>query len=114
MADRVDTETGQKISIDAQGNRKSPGFSPNIRILTAATGRELEKNHMFTWIPNFVRAFFHVHTDFRVRREDIYWRCIAAGQVAAGLPPEMQTHISTINLDQRWQGIHDDLLALVA
>ena len=43
---------------------------------------------------NFVRTFYRVHTDFRVKREDIYWRWIAADQVAAGLLPKMQTDIS--------------------
>ena len=152
-----------------------------------------DKRQMAILFENFVRTFYRVHTDFRVRREDIYWRWIAADQVAAGLLPKMQTDISltsdtrkiiidckftpeatqqhyeaetlrsshlfqinaymnhlpegkfadtcemmllyptvdsslsatytdkshkisirTINLDQRWQGIHDDLLALVA
>jgi 5-methylcytosine-specific restriction enzyme subunit McrC len=123
---------------------------------------------------NFVRNFYRVETDFQVRREDIYWRWIAADQVAAGLLPKMQTDISlnsstrkiiidckftpeatqqhyeaetlrsahlyqinaymdnlpedkltdtcqkghkisirTINLNQPWQSIHQDLLALV-
>jgi hypothetical protein len=27
---------------------------------------------------NFVRTFYRVHMGFRVRRDDIYWRWIAA------------------------------------
>jgi 5-methylcytosine-specific restriction enzyme subunit McrC len=152
-----------------------------------------DKRQMAILFENFVRAFYRVHTDYTVKREDIYWRWIAADQVAAGLLPKMQTDISltsatrkiiidckftpeatqhhyeaetlrsahlyqinayltnlpagkltetcemmllypmvdspfshnfmdrkhkisirTIDLDQRWQGIHRDLLALVA
>jgi 5-methylcytosine-specific restriction enzyme subunit McrC len=152
-----------------------------------------DKRQMAILFENFVRTFYRVHTDYRVKREDIYWRWIAGDKVAAGLLPKMQTDISltsairkiiidckftpeatqhhyeaetlrsshlfqinayltnlpmgkltdtcemmllyptldsplshdfmdglhrikirTINLDQDWQGIHQDLLALVA
>lgn len=152
-----------------------------------------DKRQMAILFENFVRTFYRVHMDYTVKREDIYWRWIAADQVAAGLLPKMQTDISltsvtrkiiidckftpeatqqhyeaetlrsshlfqinayltnlsegkltdtcemmllyptvdsplsvdfmdkqhkirirTINLDQQWQGIHDDLIALVA
>ena len=152
-----------------------------------------DKRQMAILFENFVRTFYRIHSDYTVKREDIYWRWIAADQVAAGLLPKMQTDISlssatrkiiidckftpeatqhhyeaetlrsahlfqinayltnlpegkltstcemmllyptvdsplsvdfmdgqhkirirTINLDQPWQGIHDDLLALVA
>jgi 5-methylcytosine-specific restriction enzyme subunit McrC len=152
-----------------------------------------DRQQMAVLFENFVRTFYRVHTDYRVKREDIYWRWIAADQVAEGLLPKMQTDISltsdtrkiiidckftpeatpthydartlrsahlyqinaymdnlpedkltdtcemmllyptattpiaatfthkghkicirTINLDQDWQGIHHDLLALVA
>ena len=53
-----------------------------------------DKRQMAILFENFVRTFSRVHTDFRVRREDIYWRWIAADQVAAGLLPKMQTDIS--------------------
>jgi 5-methylcytosine-specific restriction enzyme subunit McrC len=152
-----------------------------------------DKRQMAILFENFVRTFYRVHSEYTVKREDIYWRWIAADQVAAGLLPKMQTDISlsspfrkiiidckftpeatqhhyesetlrsshlfqinayltnlpsgklingcemmllyptagsplshdftdgrhkikirTINLNQPWQGIHDDLLALVA
>ena len=53
-----------------------------------------DKRQMAILFENFVRTFYRVHTDFRVKREDIYWRWIAADQVAAGLLPKMQTDIS--------------------
>jgi 5-methylcytosine-specific restriction enzyme subunit McrC len=53
-----------------------------------------DKRQMAVLFENFVRTFYRVHTNFRVRREDIYWRWIAADQVAAGLLPKMQTDIS--------------------
>ncbi len=53
-----------------------------------------DKRQMAILFEGFVRTFYRIHTDFRVRREDIYWRWIAADQVAAGLLPKMQTDIS--------------------
>ncbi len=53
-----------------------------------------DKGQMAILFENFVRNFYRVETDFQVRREDIYWRWIAADQVAAGLLPKMQTDIS--------------------
>ena len=53
-----------------------------------------DKRQMAILFENFVRTFYRVHTDFRVKREDIYWRWIAANEVAAGLLPKMQTDIS--------------------
>jgi 5-methylcytosine-specific restriction enzyme subunit McrC len=53
-----------------------------------------DKRQMAMLFEGFVRNFYHTHTDFQVRREDIYWRWIAADQVAAGLLPKMQTDIS--------------------
>ncbi len=53
-----------------------------------------DKRQMAILFENFVRNFYRVHTDYRVKREDIYWRWIAADQVAAGLLPKMQTDIS--------------------
>jgi 5-methylcytosine-specific restriction enzyme subunit McrC len=53
-----------------------------------------DKRQMAILFENFVRTFYRVHTDFLVKREDIYWRWIAADQVAAGLLPKMQTDIS--------------------
>ncbi len=153
-----------------------------------------DKRQMAILFENFVRNFYRVHTDYRVKREDIYWwRWIPTDEVAKGLLPKMQTDVSltsamrkiiidckftpeatqqhyeavtlrsshlfqinayldnlpeekftdtcemmllypttnlplsasytekgrkisirTINLNQPWQGIHDDLLALVA
>ena len=53
-----------------------------------------DKRQMAILFENFVRTFYRVHTDYQVKREDIYWRWIAADQVAAGLLPKMQTDIS--------------------
>jgi 5-methylcytosine-specific restriction enzyme subunit McrC len=53
-----------------------------------------DKRQMAILFENFVRNFYSVHTDYRVKREDIYWRWTAADQVAAGLLPKMQTDIS--------------------
>jgi len=53
-----------------------------------------DKRQMAILFEEFVRTFYRIHTDYRVKREDIYWRWIAADQVAAGLLPKMQTDIS--------------------
>ena len=53
-----------------------------------------DKRQMAILFENFVRTFYRVHSDYAVKREDIYWRWIAADQVAAGLLPKMQTDIS--------------------
>jgi len=53
-----------------------------------------DKHQMANLFENFVRNFYRLHTDYQVKREDIYWRWIAADQVAAGLLPKMQTDIS--------------------
>jgi 5-methylcytosine-specific restriction enzyme subunit McrC len=53
-----------------------------------------DQQQMAMVFENFVRTFYRVHTDFRVGREDIYWRWMAADAVAAGLLPKMQTDIS--------------------
>jgi 5-methylcytosine-specific restriction enzyme subunit McrC len=43
---------------------------------------------------SFVRSFYRIHTDYQVRREDIYWRWTAADQTSERLLPKMQTDIS--------------------
>ena len=53
-----------------------------------------DKRQMAILFENFVRTFYRVHTDYAVKREDIYWRWLAADKVAAGLLPKMQTDIS--------------------
>ena len=53
-----------------------------------------DKQQMAILFENFVRTFYRVHTEFRVKREDIYWRWTAANRVAEGLLPKMQTDIS--------------------
>lgn len=53
-----------------------------------------DKQQMAILFENFVRNFYRVHTDYVVKREDIYWHWIAADEVAAGLLPKMQTDIS--------------------
>ena len=53
-----------------------------------------DKQQMAILFKNFVRTFYRIHTDYQVKREDIYWRWIAADQVVSGLLPKMQTDIS--------------------
>lgn len=53
-----------------------------------------DNRQMASLYEGFVRTFYRVHTDFKVRRENIYWRWSAADQVAAQLLPKMQTDIS--------------------
>jgi 5-methylcytosine-specific restriction enzyme subunit McrC len=56
-----------------------------------------DKRQMAILFEEFVRNFYRIESRFhgyRVRREDIHWRWIAADQVAAGLLPKMQTDIS--------------------
>ena len=53
-----------------------------------------DKQQMAILFEDFVRNFYRVHTDYVVKREDIYWHWIAADEVAAGLLPKMQTDIS--------------------
>jgi 5-methylcytosine-specific restriction enzyme subunit McrC len=53
-----------------------------------------DERQMRVLFEDFVRNFYRVHTDYRVKREDIYWDWIAADEVAAGLLPKMQTDIS--------------------
>jgi len=53
-----------------------------------------DEQQMAILFENFVRTFYRVHTDYQVKREDIYWRWTAADQAAMGLLPKMQTDIS--------------------
>jgi len=60
-----------------------------------------DKRQMAFLFEQFVRNFYRVHTDYTVKREDIYWRWIAADKVAAGLLPKMQTDISLTSATRR-------------
>jgi 5-methylcytosine-specific restriction enzyme subunit McrC len=55
-----------------------------------------DKRQMAILFEEFVRNFYKIERShgYRVKREDIYWRWIAAEQIAAGLLPKMQTDIS--------------------
>jgi 5-methylcytosine-specific restriction enzyme subunit McrC len=53
-----------------------------------------DERQMRVLFEDFVRNFYRINTDYKVKREDIYWRWIAADQVAEGLLPKMQTDIS--------------------
>jgi 5-methylcytosine-specific restriction enzyme subunit McrC len=53
-----------------------------------------DERQMRVLFEDFVRNFYRIHTDYKVKREDIYWRWTAADEVAAGLLPKMQTDIS--------------------
>jgi 5-methylcytosine-specific restriction enzyme subunit McrC len=60
-----------------------------------------DKRQMASLFERFVRNFYRHHTDYTVKREDIYWRWIAADAVAAGLLPKMQTDISLTSATRR-------------
>lgn len=53
-----------------------------------------DKKQMAALYEAFVRNFYKLHTKYRVKKEDIHWRWVAADQVAAGFLPKMQTDIS--------------------
>jgi 5-methylcytosine-specific restriction enzyme subunit McrC len=53
-----------------------------------------DKRQMAYLFESFIRNFFRIHTIYKVKREDIYWRWVAADEVAAGLLPKMQTDVS--------------------
>lgn len=56
-----------------------------------------DERQMAYLFEEFVRNFYRVHTGFQVGRENIYWRWIAADQVAKGFLPRMQTDISLVS-----------------
>lgn len=54
-----------------------------------------DKRQMAALFENFVRNFYRLHTDYQVKREDIYWwHWIPADQAAKSLLPKMQTDVS--------------------
>jgi 5-methylcytosine-specific restriction enzyme subunit McrC len=53
-----------------------------------------DEQQMRILFENFVRSFYRIHTDYKVKREDIYWRWTAADKDAADSLPKMQTDIS--------------------
>lgn len=53
-----------------------------------------DEDQMASLFEEFVRSFYRVHTDFRVKREEIRWQWIAADEAARGLLPRMITDIS--------------------
>jgi 5-methylcytosine-specific restriction enzyme subunit McrC len=53
-----------------------------------------DQKQMAILFEGFVRSFYRIHTDYRVRREDIYWRWTATDQASEELLPKMQTDIS--------------------
>jgi 5-methylcytosine-specific restriction enzyme subunit McrC len=53
-----------------------------------------DERQMAVLFEDFVRNFYRVHTDYRVKREDIYWSWIAGDHAAEALLPKMQTDIS--------------------
>jgi 5-methylcytosine-specific restriction enzyme subunit McrC len=53
-----------------------------------------DEHQMRILFENFVRNFYRIHTDYKVKRDDIYWRWIPSDAIAAGLLPKMQTDIS--------------------
>ena len=53
-----------------------------------------DERQMAILFEDFVRNFYRIHTEYKVKREDIYWRWTAGDDTAAGLLPKMQTDIS--------------------
>jgi 5-methylcytosine-specific restriction enzyme subunit McrC len=53
-----------------------------------------DEQQMRMLFENFIRTFYKIHTNYSVKRENIYWRWVAASQFGAGLLPKMQTDIS--------------------
>jgi len=53
-----------------------------------------DERQMGILFENFVRSFYRIHSDFRVKREDFYWKWEAVDQHSADLLPKMQTDIS--------------------
>jgi len=53
-----------------------------------------DERQMAVLFEDFVRNFYRIHTHYKVKREDIYWRWVAGDEGAAGLLPKMQTDIS--------------------
>lgn len=60
-----------------------------------------DEEQMRTLFESFVRSFYRIHTDYHVRREDIYWRWTATDEASAGLLPEMHTDISLTSPTRR-------------
>tara|TARA_B100000315_G_C14501525_1_gene552560 strand:+ start:104 stop:682 length:579 start_codon:yes stop_codon:yes gene_type:complete len=56
-----------------------------------------DRRQMAVLFEAFVRNFLKIHSEYRVKRENIYWRWKAADDVAAGLLPKMQTDVSLIS-----------------
>jgi 5-methylcytosine-specific restriction endonuclease McrBC regulatory subunit McrC len=71
-----------------------------------------DERQMAVLFEDFVRNFYRVHIDYRVKRGDIYWRWIAADQVAAGLLPKMQTDISLTSATRKSLSIANTRLKL--
>jgi hypothetical protein len=71
----------------------------HFRDWNSSTWKEIHRPElvqMAILFEGFVRTFYRLHTEYNVKREDIYWRWIAADQVAEGLLPKMQTDISLV------------------
>lgn len=60
-----------------------------------------DRQQMAILYESFVRNFYRLHSRYRVSRQDIYWKWIAADQVAAGLLPKMQTDISLVSAEKK-------------
>src|SRR4029453_1232614 len=93
---------GRRSSTAGRGRASPAGCSPPCRRDWRLRSRRMGDEQRVSWqellaqsrFENFVRNFYRVHSDYQVKRENIYWRWIAADQVAAGFLPKMQTDIS--------------------
>lgn len=53
-----------------------------------------DPDQMAVLFESFIRNFYRIHTDYRVKREDIHWRWVPLDDAAAALLPKMQTDVS--------------------
>lgn len=60
-----------------------------------------DEHRMAILFENFVRNFYRHHSQFNVRREDIYWQWMAVDDVSRALLPKMQTDISLTSAERK-------------
>jgi 5-methylcytosine-specific restriction enzyme subunit McrC len=60
-----------------------------------------DREQMAGVFEEFVRSFYRIHTNFLVKREDIYWKWRAVDAISGGLLPKMRTDISLISSTRR-------------
>lgn len=60
-----------------------------------------DERQMAVLFENFVRNFYRHHSNFNVKREDIYWQWLAVDDIARALLPKMQTDISLTSANRK-------------